>query len=220
MAFSGLQSPLVHRKCRFYRNPCHYCHVVTVWSVYSCCLLLLLLACWLFAGSHHVLCYAFCSAVGNAVKVCLKLHLPVSSSVPCKVLSDCVIHSHFASGLPLLLSLVCASRGLLAGNAHHVLFQVLTDALFLCAAARHASMLPGLCSQQGRAAYYVPICFFPRAPVASIPRLSCAAAHLHQAGCSNLAAAKPLSISSLCACILTLGADCSCCCVRWMTSFV
>jgi len=146
MAFSGLQSPLVHRKCRFYRNPCHYCHVVTVWSVYSCCLLLLLLACWLFAGSHHVLCYAFRSAVGSTVKVCLKLHLPVSSSVPCKVLSDCVIHSHFASGLPLLLSLVCASRGLLAGNAHHVLFQVLTDALFVCAAARHASMLPGLCA--------------------------------------------------------------------------
>ena len=41
-----------------------------------------------------------------------------------------------------------------------------------------------------------------------------AAAHVHQAGCSHLAAAKPSSIALLCAYSLSPCVDCSFCCMR------
>lgn len=104
--------------------------------------------------------------------MCLRLHLPVSSSVPCTALSDCVTHSHFVSGLLLLLSVVCASRGPVASYAHHVLFQVLAAPLMhsfyvlqpdmpLC----HLACVL-VCSQQGRLAHHVSMCYFHHAHAA------------------------------------------------------
>ena len=154
--------------------------------------------------------------------------LAVSSSVPCQScqgLSDYVIHSHFASGLPFLLSLVCAFCGLTAGSAHRALFQVLAAPLMHSFCVLRPDMplcylaCVLVCSYQGRVSQHVPSCFVHHVHAALFPHYSCAAAHLHQAGCSDLAAAKPSSIPLLCACSLTLCVDCSFCCMRWMPSF-
>ena len=142
-----------------------------------------------------MLCYAFCSAVGSTVRVCLRLHLPVSSFVSSKVLSDCVIHSHVASGVLLLLSMVHAFCGPVAGDAYHVLFQVVPAPLTHCFNVLQPDMplcclaCVLICSQQGRLAHNASICFSYHAHAALLPHLSCAAAHLHQADCSDLAAA-------------------------------
>ncbi len=166
MVVSGLQSPLAHRELLWI--PSRSLSVLSCDHSKGCLLLLfssppfLLAFCW--ESLRALLCFLQC-CWRHCQSVCLRLHLPVSSSIPRKVLSEYVVHSPVASGLLLLLSVVCAFCGPVAGYAHHELFQILAAPLAPSFYVLQPEMLLCclacvlVCFQQGRLAHYTSICF-------------------------------------------------------------
>ncbi len=178
--------------------------MVVVGIVYSCCLFLLLFAwqlCW--ESPYTWLCFLLCCWQHCQ---CVKTCSPVFFFAPCQscqALSECAFDPHFASGLPLLLSLMCAfvrsQLGLLLGAILGVGSSI--DALLLRAADRHAYAsfrYLAYVLQSGAHFSLCPSLLFAPCLRCIVSHYFCVAAHLHQADCSNHAAAKPSFISLLC----------------------